>query len=98
MSRVIALARTVVDGARNLLTGEPVRAIGYGAAAIIYLVARASGSIEDVTPEEALVQAGAAVAIVAGVVESIRRVVYSPNTVDGIVEELRVLSNNGDST
>lgn len=96
MSKVLDIARSLADSARNILAGEPARAIGYGGAAVVYLVARASGSIPDVTVEEALVQATAAIAIVAALVESVRRVVYSPNTVDAIIDELIV--ERGDTT
>lgn len=78
----------ILDKARDLLRGEPARAIGYGAAAVIYLVALAFERIPDMSPEDALVSATAAITVVAGVIETIRRFVYSPNTVSEIVEEL----------
>lgn len=76
----------ILDKVRDLLTGEPARAIGYGGAAVVYLVAKALGSIPDVSPEEALVQVTAAIALVASFVETIRRFVYSPNTVARLTE------------
>lgn len=66
---------SILDKARDLLAGEPARAIGYGAAAVIYLVAMAFDAIPDVTPEVALGAAIAGIATVAGVIESIRRFV-----------------------
>lgn len=72
----------------TLLHGEPARAIGYGAAVIIYIVAKASGKFPDVSLDSALVSAGTALAAVVGVVETIRHFVYSPNTVEAIVTNL----------
>ena len=77
----------LLDKVEGILQGEPARAIGYGGAAIIYLVAKAVGAIPDQTPEQALVEAGSAIAVVASFVESIRHFVYSPATVQAIVEE-----------
>lgn len=65
----------LLDEVRDLLSGEPARAIGYGGAAVIYIVAKAVGIIPDQTPEQALVAAGAAIAVVASFVESIRHFV-----------------------
>lgn len=68
----------------GLLTGEPARIIGYGAAVIIWVVARLVGVIPDQSPDQALESAVAAIAIVASIVESIRHLVYSPATVASI--------------
>lgn len=65
----------VLAKASDLLKGEPARAIGYGAAAAIYLVAYAFDAIPDMTPEQALVSAVAAIGTLAGVIESIRSLV-----------------------
>lgn len=81
------IVKALLDKANELLKGEPARAVGYGAAVIIYFVARASGSLEDVTVEEALVQGAAAIAIAASIVETIRRLVYSPATVEALLAE-----------
>lgn len=78
----------LLDKVTDVLSGEPARAIGYGGAAIIYVVAKALGQIPDVSPEDALVQAGAAIAVVASLVESIRHFVYSPATVEAIKADL----------
>jgi hypothetical protein len=87
-SDVAGFARRMLDSASNLLQGEPARVIGYGAAAVVYFVARVSGAIDDIPFEDALSLTVGYVAVVAGVIESIRRIVYSPNTVAAIIEEL----------
>jgi len=79
--------RSVLDKARELLRGEPARIIGYGAAVVIYLVALGFDAIPDMTPEAALTAAVAAIATVAGVIETIRSLVYSPATVDTLLAE-----------
>lgn len=79
---------SILDKARFLLAGEPARAIGYGAAAVIYLVAMAFDVIPDVTPEVALASAAAAIVTIGGVIESIRHFVFSANTVEAITEDL----------
>lgn len=80
--------RGLLDSARRLLTGEPARVIGYGAAVVIYLVAKALGSIPDQSFDVAILSATAGAAVVASVVETIRHYVFSPNTVEAIVVEL----------
>lgn len=87
MDSVLSFARNLTDSVRNILRGEPARAIGYGAAAIIYIAAKASGRIPDQSPEEALTTAAAAITLLAGVVESIRHFVYSPFTVIDLTSE-----------
>lgn len=77
----------ILDRVSTVLTGEPARVIGYGGAVVVYIVARAT-VIPDVSFEDAIVQVTAAAAIVATFVESIRRIVYSPNTVEAIIVEL----------
>lgn len=78
----------VLDKVRDLLKGEPARAIGYGGAVVVYLVAAAFGRIPDVTFDQAVTMAVTALAIVASFVETIRRYVYSPNTVSEIIEDI----------
>lgn len=80
----ISLVTRILDTARDLLKGEPARAIGYGAAAAIYLVALAFDRVPDMTPEDALTAATAAIITITGVIETIRRFVYSVNTVEAI--------------
>lgn len=75
----------VLDKARDLLQGETLRAIGYGAGVVIYLVAKAVGSIPDLSFDQAVLQAGAAAAVLVTVIESARRFVFSPKTVAAIV-------------
>lgn len=81
--------RAIADRLTLILQGEPLRAISYGAAAVIYFTARALGAVEDVSFEAALVQAGAAAAILVSVVETARRYVFSPNTVEAIEAEVQ---------
>ncbi len=75
----------LLDKAEFILKGEPARIIGYGAAVVIYLVAKVSGTIEDQSPEQALVSGTAAIATIITIIESIRRLVYSPASVAAIV-------------
>lgn len=77
---------SVLNTVSDILKGEPARAIGYGGAAVLYVVAKLSGNIPDVTPEEALTQAAGFLAIVASFVESIRHFVYSPATVEALTD------------
>jgi hypothetical protein len=76
----------ILDKADSILRGEPARIIGYGAAVVIYLVAKASGHIADQTPEQALVSGVAGVASLVSVIETIRHFVYSKPTVEVIAE------------
>lgn len=85
----------ILDKARDLLAGEPARAIGYGAGVIVYLVARALGSIPDVPFEDALILTAGYVVTIGAVIESIRRYVYSAPTVDALVEEEHDIHENG---
>lgn len=89
------IIRKLLDQARDLLQGEPARAIGYGAAVVVYVVTRASGQLDDVPLDQALVLTAGYVATIAGVIESIRRVVYSPNTVEAIVEAIPASAVDG---
>ena len=75
----------ILDKADSVLKGEPARIIGYGAAVVIYLVAKASGHIADQTPDQALISAGAAITTVVGIIETIRHFVYSPASVSAII-------------
>lgn len=76
---------SILDAARNLLAGEPLRAIGYGAAVIVYLVTNASGRFADLTFDEAFSAATVAITTVIGIVETARRFVYSKPTVEVLV-------------
>lgn len=68
-------ASQVLDKVADVLKGEPARAIGYGAGVIVYFVARASGSIDDLTVEESILLTAGYVTTIAGVIESIRHLV-----------------------
>lgn len=75
----------ILDKTSNLLKAEPARAIGYGAAVVLYLVVRvlnAKGYVQfgQLTFEESIVATLAAMTVISGVVESIRRFVFSPQT------------------
>lgn len=74
-ARIEAAARSLADAILVLLQGEPLRAISYGSAVVIYLVARLSGRIEDVSFEDAVLHAGAAAALIVSVTETARRYV-----------------------
>lgn len=82
---VVAAIDAWLDKARGLLQGETLRAIGYGAGLVIYLVAKASGSIPDLPLDQALLQAGSAAALLVTLIEAARKYVYSPATVAAIV-------------
>lgn len=88
ITEIKAKLGAVLDKVRDLLKGEPARLIGYGGAIVIYLVANAFGRIPDMTFDQAVSAAVAAIAIIATFVETIRRYVYSPNTVSEILEDL----------
>jgi hypothetical protein len=82
----MSFINSILDKARGLLQGEPLRLIGYGAGIVIYLAAKALGNIPDLPLEQALIQATAAIAVLASVIETIRRFTYSPATVAAIVQ------------
>jgi hypothetical protein len=75
MKTILNHVQVILERARYLLQDEPLRAISYGSAVVIYLVARASGRITDVSFEDAILQAGVAATVVISVVESARRYV-----------------------
>lgn len=82
---VVAWLQALVEQANALLQGSPARAIGYGAAVVIWLVANAMGRLPDMTFDQAVTVAVTAVALLVGVVEAIRKYVFSPATVAKIV-------------
>lgn len=79
--------QALLDKARALLQGEPLRAIVYGAAVVVWLVTHIAqalhiGNLAVVNLDQALVMAtGASVALT----EFARRWTYSPTTVAAIV-------------
>lgn len=85
---------------QELLTGEPLRAISYGAIAVTYLSSKvlvATGHMADAPDFDGI--AIAVTAAVAAVTELARRFTFSPNTVDALVEEAIVYGTDGrDST
>lgn len=85
MQNILDIVRRVLDGSRNLLQGEPLRAIGYGAAVVIFLVTNASGRFEDIPFDTAVTLAFGAATTLVGIIETARRYVYSPATVAEIV-------------
>ena len=85
MNQLIALARKVLDKTDQLLTTEPARLIGYGAAVVVVITAQVLGHIKpgllpQVGFNEALGLSLSAIAALVTIVESIRRFVYSPLT------------------
>jgi hypothetical protein len=93
--------RSILDSARTLLTGEPARFIGYGAAVVIVGVIAISNALgftrfgENISLSDALIGATAAIATLGGIIETIRRFVYSQNTVEAIAA---VAAETGDAT
>lgn len=85
-----------LDKARDLLQGEIARSIGYGSALAVYFIARASGSIDDIPLETAITATAAYVTIVASVVESIRKFVYSPRTAEDLMDVIAELQDEVD--
>jgi hypothetical protein len=75
----------ILDKADSLLTTEPARMIGYGAAVVVFLAAQVisyvkPGLLPPVKFEDALGESAAAVTLLVLLVEAIRSFVYSPAT------------------
>lgn len=83
----MSLIRRVLDASAELLRGEPLRALGYGVAVVLFFVALAFDKVPDMTFDEALASATTALTGVVGFVETARRLVYSPPTVERIAAE-----------
>lgn len=84
----------------QLLQTEPARAIGYGAAVVVYLAARVlsdRGYVKfNLSFEDSIIAAAAALTLVAGVVESIRRFVYSPMSyIEDLADEFQFARAQG---
>ena len=82
------MLQTILEKARALLQGEPLRAIVYGAAVVVWLTthiaqALAIGHLAVVDLDQALLMATAAAA---ALTEFARRWTYSPATVAAIVQ------------
>lgn len=93
--------QSILDKAYALLQGEPARFIGYGSAiALVGLVALANALGitrfgEGLSLTDALIGTTAAIVTVGGIVENIRRFVYSKPSVEVIAENAAI---TGDST
>lgn len=91
VNQLRALVSSTLDKVDVLLQSEPARLIGYGAAAVIFIVIKVlndHGIVRfgtDVSFTEALGATAGAIAVTVTVVESIRKFVYSPQT---FIEEL----------
>lgn len=90
VDRIRSALLWILDTAHLLLKSSPVRAIGYGAAVVIWLVTNAFGVLPDLTWDQAVVAATSAIAILVTIVESIRSVVTSPTTVERLRLQARV--------
>ena len=87
--------KSLLDWLTTLLSGEPLRAITYGAAAVGYFVARATGVLPEVSFDQAVIEAGTGFAILLSVVEFARKFVYSPNTVEAILAAIAASAIDG---
>jgi hypothetical protein len=74
-TNIIAKVRRVLDAAAELTQGEPARAIGYGVGAVVYIVARYSGAIDDIPFEDAVLLTVGYIATISATIESIRHLV-----------------------
>ncbi len=85
MNTLSKTVSVILDRIYQLLTTEPARLIGYGAAVVVFLVAQGlnyvrPGILPVVSFEQSLGLAFSASAMLVVLVESIRRFVYSPAT------------------
>lgn len=70
-----------------ILSGEPLRALGYTLGLVIFVAAKVSGAIPDVSLDQAFLQAAGALTVAVTLIESARRLVYSPRTVEKIEDK-----------
>jgi hypothetical protein len=82
---VKAAVNFALDLVAKAMQGEPVLVIGNGAAVVIYGVAKIAGSIPDLSFEDSLKAATAAIVVVNSALIAIRSVAYSPASVAKIV-------------
>jgi hypothetical protein len=80
-----ATVQSILDKVDQLLTTEPARMIGYGAAVVLFLAVQLIGIVRPgllppVSFDAAVGDAFAAIATLVILVESIRRFVFSPQT------------------
>ena len=91
MNQLRAFVFALLDKVDVLLTTEPARAIGYGAAVIVFLVVQvlsSRGVLPAMTFDQSVTLAFSAIASTVIIVESIRRFVYSPMTyIEDIADE-----------
>lgn len=73
--------------ASDLLKGEPARVIGYGAAVIVYIAAKALNVIPDQSFDQSIALTVSAIALVGTVVESIRHLVTPAAAAEAAVQE-----------
>jgi len=84
-ANIQAVINKVLDLVSSLMQGETVLLIGNSAGVVLYLVAKAFGSIPDLTFEDSLKQGAAAVVTLNVILLYIRSKVYSAATVAKIV-------------
>lgn len=84
VNQLRAFVSALLDKVDQLLTSEPARLIGYGAAVVVYLVARVMADRGYISVplsfDQSIGAAFGAIATLVILVESIRRFVYSPLT------------------
>lgn len=79
--------QSFLDSVDALLQGEPLRAIGYGAALVVVIVVAVANALghpifgPNISIPDAITATTAAAAVLVGIVEGARRFVYSPATV-----------------
>lgn len=82
--------KNLLDKIDGLLKGEAVRAIGYGAAAVVVAVVAVSNAVgytrfgENIDINSAIILTTAAITTLTTLVEGIRRFVFSQNSVVAI--------------
>ena len=85
MNQLRSLVSAILDKADMFLTTEPARLIGYGAAIVVFLTVQIVGHFKpgvlpQVSFDDAVGMAFAAITTLVILVESIRRFVYAPMT------------------
>ena len=78
----------IVDTLRNVLQGEPLRVISYGAVAVVWIVTHAAyaSGITTTQPPDFDAVLLAVTAGIASLTELVRRYVYSPITVERVID------------
>lgn len=94
MNQLRSVVSAFLDKVSLILKSEPARAIGYGAAAVVFLVGKVladRGYVQfNLSFEDSVITALAAMTLVGSVVESIRRFVYSPQTyIEDLADEFQ---------